>query len=200
MSKVVIFDWGGVIMRTHDQGPRHAWDAHLGLPSGSVESVVHGLPEWEAAQCGTISLDDYWAAVGANLGLSDRDLAGLRADFYSGDQADGALFDLIQNLNADGIPVGLMSNNTLDLHDTLIALNADSLFSAIVISAEIGVMKPDPAAYHAILNVMGVAPEQAIFIDDFMRNVEGARAIGMEAIHFTPGIGLDEIVYQWLHA
>jgi FMN phosphatase YigB (HAD superfamily) len=45
-------------------------------------------------------------------------------------------------------------------------------------------MKPDPRIYQRSLANLGVAPENAIFIDDFMHNVEGARRVGIHAIHF----------------
>jgi HAD superfamily hydrolase (TIGR01509 family) len=87
-----------------------------------------------------------------------------------------------------------MSNNTLDLRDTLAELGISELFDACVISAEIGVMKPDAGAYRAILAKMRISARDAIFIDDFVENVEGARAVGMEAVHFKPIIDLREIL------
>jgi epoxide hydrolase-like predicted phosphatase len=199
MSKAVIFDWGGVLMRTVNYSPRHAWDERLGLPPGSVERVVHGITAWQAAQKGEIDLETYWQAVAAELNLSSEQLAGLRRDFYSGDRLDGNLVGLIRDLKARGIPVGLMSNNTLDLIDTLSELGLSDCFDACVISAEIGVMKPDPGAYRAILDRVNVAPHNAIFIDDFPRNVEGARAVGMAAIHFTPGVDVRVVLEKWLN-
>ncbi len=53
-----------------------------------------------------------------------------------------------------------------------------------MISAEEGVLKPDPRIYHLALNRLGVAPSETIFIDDFKENVVGALDIGMQAIHF----------------
>jgi putative hydrolase of the HAD superfamily len=94
--------------------------------------------------------------------------------------------------------VGLLSNNTLDLYDALAAFELDQLFDAVVISAEIGLMKPDPAAYQAVLERLGVAPQQAIFVDDFPANVDGARAVGMEAVRFTPDLDLAAVLDSWL--
>jgi HAD superfamily hydrolase (TIGR01509 family) len=190
----VIFDWGGVICRTADYGPRHAWDRQLGLPEGTVESIVHGIPAWREAQCGQMTLDAYWQTVRTELHLTSEQLDGLRRDFYSGDQLDDRLITLIHELRRNRIPVGLMSNNTPDLRDTLSDLGIGNLFNACVISAEIGVMKPDANAYHAILKKMQASAEDAIFIDDFIENVEGARAIGMKAIHFKPAIDLRGIL------
>lgn len=46
MIKAAILDFGGVIVRTEDYGPRHAWDRRLGLPPGSVEQAVHHGETW----------------------------------------------------------------------------------------------------------------------------------------------------------
>jgi epoxide hydrolase-like predicted phosphatase len=200
MSKAVIFDWGGVLMRTIDYSSRHAWDHHLGLPSGSVESIVHGVPAWEQAQRGEIAPEAYWEVVQRSLGLDSEALAALREDFYIGDRLDETLVELIVGLRERGVLVGLLSNNTLDLYDALAAFELDQLFDAVVISAEIGLMKPDPAAYQVVLERLGVAPQQAIFVDDFPANVEGARAVGLEAVRFTPDLDLAAALESWLSA
>lgn len=196
--KAVIFDWGGVLMRTADQGFRHAWDRRLGLTPGSVERVVHGIPAWQEAQLGQRDLESYWQAVGDALGLSGAQIAALRSDFYRGDRLDQDLISLIRDLKSRAVQVGLMSNNTPDLRDTLTELGLNRLFDACVISAEIGVMKPDPGAYRAILQALQAAPDRAVFIDDFLQNVEGASNLGIKGIRFTPGMDLSALLEEWI--
>jgi HAD superfamily hydrolase (TIGR01509 family) len=58
-------------------------------------------------------------------------------------------------------------------------------FDVFVTSAEVGVMKPAARIYHVVLERMGVAPSQAVFVDDFIENVEAARRLGMHAVHFA---------------
>ena len=200
MNKAVIFDWGGVFMRTTDYTPRHAWDQKLDLPIGSVESTVHGSEIWRAAQRGEISLDDYWQQTGLDLSLTPEQTHQLRHDFYSGDTIDTELVTLLNNLHEASIPCGLMSNNSLDLIDTLKIHGLFNLFTACIISAQIGVMKPSPEAYHAILDKMTVSPQNALFIDDFIENVEGARKVGMSAIHYTPNLDLKTLIFEWVES
>ncbi len=59
-----------------------------------------------------------------------------------------------------------------------------ALFDAIVLSGEVGVMKPDPCIYQIALERLEVKAEQAAFIDDFQHNIDGAQAVGMHGIHF----------------
>jgi HAD superfamily hydrolase (TIGR01509 family) len=54
----------------------------------------------------------------------------------------------------------------------------------LVISAEIGLVKPDLEIYQWLVSQLGIKPAKAVFVDDFLHNVEGARAAGLLAIHF----------------
>jgi 2-haloacid dehalogenase len=58
-------------------------------------------------------------------------------------------------------------------------------FRDIVVSGDERLVKPDPAIFHLLLKRNGLAAEECLFIDDNFHNVEGARAIGMQAHHFT---------------
>jgi len=198
--KAIIFDWGGVLMRTQDRSGRDEWDRKLGLPQGGVERVVHGSEAWNEVQRGERSDTSYWQVVAEQLGVPPGDIPQLRRDFYRGDRLDPDLIDLIHNLKARGHKVGLMSNNSLALLDLIEEHGLTDPLDGVVISAQIGVMKPAPGAYQAILDKLGVSAPDAVFIDDFPRNVEGARAVGMQAIHFQPGINLPATLRSLLDA
>ena len=184
--KAIVFDWGGVLMRTVDYAPRYLWDDRLGLAHGSVEKVVHGLDAWHRAQLGEIQIEEYWHAVGDHLGLTPDQAAQLRVDFYSGDKLDASVFSFLRQCREKYLKIGLLSNNTSDLLDSIRYAQLESLFDAIIISADIHIMKPDPAAYTAILNQLNVAPAEAVMVDDFSANIKGARSVGMAAVLYTP--------------
>jgi putative hydrolase of the HAD superfamily len=197
-THAVIFDWGGVLMRTADYAPRHQWDRHLNLDPGTIEKIVHGIPEWKQLQLGQVSSAKYEEAVAVTAGVSHDEVGKLLRDFYSGDLLDDRLITLIRRLRNVDIPVGLLSNNVLTLRDDLIKLNVFDLFSICIISAEIGVMKPDPEAYQACLSALNVTPPQTLMIDDSPANIKGALAVGMSAIQFNPSIDLETQVFNWL--
>ena len=54
-------------------------------------------------------------------------------------------------------------------------------FEGVVISAELGVLKPDPGIFGHLLQTFALEPEETVFLDDVLRNVEGARAVNMHA-------------------
>lgn len=185
MKPALIFDFGGVLMRTIDYTPRHRWDEQLGLPLGSVERVVHGSESWRLAQIGAISPETYWSDVRQQLNLTSEQIRQLAIDFFSGDRLDHALVAYIQQLRAAEHRIALLSNDSPALLDKLHALEIANLFDPLVISAFIGVMKPDARAYQAVLDRLGMPASQAIFIDDLPRNVTGAQALGITGLHYT---------------
>jgi HAD superfamily hydrolase (TIGR01509 family) len=187
----LVVDWGGVLMITVDHSPRLRWDQRLGLAPGSVENAVFGIDDWRAAQRGEIPPADYWQTVGKHLKLSADQLAAFRVDFFSMDQPNIPLVDLLRRWHTAGLAVGLLSNNSADLHVRIDDLGLADLFDAQVISADTGILKPDPAAYAAILSRLNVSASQSFFIDDFAENVEAARAAGMRAYHYRPGCEID---------
>lgn len=198
MKTAIIFDFGGVLMRTMDYSHRHAWDDRLGLPHGSVERAVHNGESWRQAQCGSIPLSDYWGDVARRLGLSAPQVKQLAADFYRGDQLDPALIGYIRTLRDAGHPVALLSNHSIDLADELVHLGIAELFDPLVVSAQIGVMKPDPHAYQIVLDGLGYPPQKTVFVDDRLDNVQAAQAIGMHAVHFRPEIDLPAELAKFL--
>lgn len=189
-KRAVIFDFGGVLMRTVDYAPRHAWDDRLGLPHGSVEQAVHGSAAWRAAQLGRVEPARCWADAAARLGLDAAAAAELRRTFFSGDQLDADLIALLHELRRAGHTVGLLSNDTLDLRDWLRALGIDALFDPLLISAALGAMKPDAAAYQALLAALRRPADEVIFIDDLPANAAGAQAAGIHAVRYTAGMDL----------
>ena len=63
-------------------------------------------------------------------------------------------------------------------------------FDHFVFSYEIGALKPAAAFFKACVDLVGVPPDSCVFIDDAPANVEGARASGLQAVHYreTPSL------------
>ena len=88
----------------------------------------------------------------------------------------------LQALRQAGYRLGLLSNAYPSLIDALTSLDILDYFDVQVVSAFEGCEKPDPAIYHAALRLAGVAPEQALFVDDLPENIEAANAVGMVGV------------------
>jgi epoxide hydrolase-like predicted phosphatase len=186
--KAIIFDVGGVLVRTFDHSGRQAWEHQLGLPPGGAEAIVLNSDMGHRAQRGEITSEALWVWVGDYLNLGP-DLAQFRHDFWRGDYVDGNLVELVRRLRRSHI-LAIISNATDALHGTLVDYNLADEFDLIVGSAYEGIMKPNPAIYQRTLDRIACPPESAVFIDDAPANVAGAQAIGMNAILFGPAIDL----------
>ena len=195
MRRVVVFDWGGVAQRTIDEGPREQLDVALGLPSGSVERAVFDSEIWVDASTGRCGAVDTWETITTSLGIPREGMIDFVEAFFAGDRVDCAIVRIIQELREKDVPVGLLSNAPPPLPAILTTAarwGMEGLFDVQVFSYGIGIRKPDPRAFRAILAEMRAAPGEALFIDDMQANVDGARAVGMEAILFTSAVALEK--------
>jgi len=190
MIRAVIFDVGGVLVRTEDRTPRRQLEERLGLPPGGSDELVFNSPMGVQAQTGAIRATELWAWVQAELKLDDAGLEAFRRDFYGGDRLDTALVDYIRQLRRT-YQTAIISNAMDDLHDFVqVRYPMADAFDLIVGSAYEKVMKPAPVIFERTLERLGRAAQEAVFIDDFAYNIDGARAVGMAAIHYQPGIDL----------
>ena len=175
---------GGVIVRTEDRAAREAWEQRLDLPVGRLDHEVFESPESRRASVGEASAEEVWRGVAERHGLDSEQRAQLERDFWAGDLVDEALVDVIRSLRPQ-YTTAMLSNAWPDVRKVIEdQWGFADAFEEIVISAEVGMVKPSPEIYQLTLRRLRVEPEQAVFIDDFEENVEGARAVGLHAIQF----------------
>lgn len=180
--RAVFFDLGGVIVRTEHQAPRQALADRLGMEYEDLVRLVFDSETSRTASLGGISEDAHWEAVAAKL-ERPQEAASIRAEFFAGDVLDRALVDFIRSLRPR-CKTGLISNAWSGLRAYIVEQKFDDAFDALTISAEVGVMKPKAEIYLLALEQLKMRPGEALFVDDFLENVEGARAVGMSTIHF----------------
>ena len=91
---------------------------------------------------------------------------------------------MLERLRAGGARLAVVSNWDVSLHDVLErTAPARRCVDAVVISAELGVAKPDPAIFRAALERLGASAAEAIHVGDSVEaDVAGARAAGLEAV------------------
>lgn len=97
-----------------------------------------------------------------------------------------ASVDILKALKRNEVPVYAITNWNQDkFREALQRFDFLNIFEGIVVSGDERLLKPDREIFDLFFTRYGVKPETAVFIDDSLRNVEGARAAGMQAIHFT---------------
>jgi len=180
----VIWDVGGVLARTEDGSPRQQLADRFKLNRNELEEVVFGGVSGGKAQLGQISTEEHWKNVLQLLSLEEKEHEEFQRLFWAGDRIDFELIDYIRSLRKR-YQTGLLSNAFLDLRKILTSTwKIADAFDQMVISAEVGLVKPDPAIYRMTLDRLEVEAGQAVFIDDMAVNVEAARQVGMHAIQF----------------
>lgn len=188
MIRALITDFGGVLVRTRTDTPRRDLEKRLGLPPNTIEDRIFGGDLSRRAQHGEISHDEFWHQAGVDLGLDGRmSVDEFHAQFFSADFLDENLMALIRGIRPS-IKTGLISNawsNARHIFTEVYPI-ADA-FDVMVISAEEGVMKPDPRIYRVALDRLGAQAVESIFVDDVLENVRGAEALGMRGVHFQSG-------------
>ncbi len=184
MIRAVLVDVGGVLVRTEDLEPRRQWERRFGMRDWELADLVFNNPVSQRASLGQATWDDNWAEVARRLSLPPAELEALRADFWKGDVWDEGLIRYIASLRAR-VKTGIISNALRGAREQVTAQVGGANFDEMVFSYEEGVEKPDPEIYRRALARLGVQPAEAVFVDDMLPNVEGARAVGMFGILFT---------------
>ena len=98
--------------------------------------------------------------------------------------ANEPLFEYIQDELASKYRIGMLSNAGANWLNDLFEPWQVALFDEAVLSYQVGIVKPNPAIYEITATKLGVLPEEAVFVDDRIEFVEGARATGMKAVHY----------------
>jgi epoxide hydrolase-like predicted phosphatase len=184
MIKTVIFDFGGVLVRTEDPKPRQLLAEKHGLTYDQLDGLVYGSETSLRATRGEITAEEHKRAVMESLGLPPDSFQEFGDEFWKGDTLDTHLVEFIAGLKGD-FTTALLSNAWDDLRPLLTSLwDIEKIFDHIFISAEMGLAKPDTAIYQAVVIELNQDPTELIFIDDFVENVLAARESGWHAIHF----------------
>ncbi len=179
--QAIIFDLGSVLVCEVDRTPRERLAARLGLTYGQVIEAVFGHPDDCRAAIGEVTTEAYFRAAAQPLGIAPDELY---REFFAGNQLDRPLADFVRTLRGP-YKTALLSNAFDDLRRMVENVwQIADCFDEIIISAEVGMVKPDPRIYHLTLERLGVAPQEAIFVDDKRRNTDAAQKVGLHAIQF----------------
>jgi putative hydrolase of the HAD superfamily len=187
--KAIIFDYGGVLcFHPPEQQVREL----AALCRVGYDNFLTGYWSQRAIyDRGDIERDDYWRRIGEPEGqvytVSEID------EFSRGDvqlwvHVDRRMMEWARQVRASGLRTALLSNLPQPLGEHFRdELGLTDRFDHYTFSYELRAAKPEAAIYRHALDGLGVEAGEALFLDDRLENVEGARAIGMRAIHFeTP--------------
>ena len=182
----IVFDLGGVLM---DWDPRHLYRKLFGGDEAAMEEFLAtvctaewirqqdmGLPVADAVSQLARRFPDHAPLIEAYDKRWQEILAGPIEDSVS----------VLADLRQRGVPLYGLTNLPGEKFPALMErLNFLDWFEAVVVSGAVGVAKPDLEIYIHLLKTYHLVPESTLFVDDVAANVEGAKALGLAAIHFV---------------
>lgn len=186
MSQIqaILFDLGGVLLQMGDITPRLQLSESIGIPLSQMYELVFWSPSAQSAVIGEKTIKQHWQWISQALNINPDDIPAMIEQFWSTDCLNEGLVLEIESLKAK-YKIGLLSNAYDNLRQVLHErFPIASLFDEMIISAEVGLAKPNPHIYRLALKRMDVQPAEAVFIDDRAENIDVARAEGMEAIQY----------------
>ena len=195
MIRNIIFDLFGVIARFDTEG---YYALHGISPSDQaiLQREVFRSLEFAMGDRGTISEEAAADAICARL--PDRLHEAVRDFIYRRNRAllpIPGMEALLQRLKGHGCRLFLLSNTSRAFHRFRARIPGIALFDGVLISADAGLVKPDPAIFRLACERFGILPCESAFIDDSPMNEEAAQYVGMKACVFNGDV---EKLEQWL--
>lgn len=183
LRSALLIDWGGVLTSNLFDSFRD-YCLRSNIDPQTLRGRFSSDPAFRelliALEKGELQEEDFERQLAALLGLESD---GLIDGLFAGVHPDVAMVDAVRRAREGGIRTALVSNSWgvhRYPHDMF-----DELFDGVVISAEEGTRKPSRRMYELGAERAGVAPEQAVYVEDLPFNLKPAEELGMATIHHT---------------
>lgn len=178
--RCVLFDLDGVI-RHFDPARQAEIERRHGLEPGVLLATGMASPLIDRLVTGELTRAEWGAEIGRQVGAPEA----ARELIADQGNADQEVLAIIDELRARGLTVAILTNGTDEVPDELATLGIDRHIDALFNSAEMGIAKPDPAAFRHVCRALDLEPAEVFFTDDSTAKLAGAVEIGMLAETFT---------------
>ena len=171
--KAVIFDCFGVLIIGGKKSIQHDFPSH--------KTELHDLAM--RSDYGYITRDEFNATTTELTGLSAADF---EARYWAKNVRNESAFEWVRALTiSTDYSIGMLSNIGRGWLDDLIPeQERDELFTSVVLSGDVGMIKPAPELFALAAQRLGVLPQECVMIDDLLDNIDGASRAGMHGIVF----------------
>ena len=182
--RTVVFDIGGVLFPPHLVKDFFArWGEQLRIDPERLRKVTWTGPDIKAANVGAITAEEYCRRCAVRLGSDERLILALIEDIFLGERLNEELAAYIGTLRPR-IQVVALTNIWSFGRRLIEQRGITGLFDLIISSAEEGVQKPNPRIYEIMLERLRIQPDEFVFVDDNIENVEAGRVLGIHSIWF----------------
>lgn len=182
--RAVVFDIGGVLEIAPSLGVPQRWAAVFGLRPEEFEERTDSI--WQAGAIGLITEEEVHnrlrELVGVDAALVEAFMNDIWVEYLG--TLNVELTEYFRGLRP-AYKTGIISNSFVGAREREQELyGLGDITDDIVYSHETGMSKPDPRIYLLACERLGVSPEETVFLDDSEAMVDGARAVGIQAILF----------------
>jgi putative hydrolase of the HAD superfamily len=196
--RAVIFDYGLVLSGPPEPGAR----ARL-LEISGLSPEVFDAYYWRYRldyDRGTLNGHSYWPTIARDTGMffsREQIEALIEQDVLLWATVDPTMLEWVNRVRASGMKIAILSN----MGEDLLAYMRENFgwldrFHHLTWSCELNLIKPMAAIYEHTLEKLNVSADEALFLDDRIENVEGARAVGMHGLLFRDAHNLQEVLQR----
>jgi putative hydrolase of the HAD superfamily len=183
MIRNFVFDMGGVLIHWL---PQKAFENQSEEDGKLLYEAIYCSADWKAFDHGDFGEEEMIARAKARLPERLHNDAVRLVRWYELTEPVAGMEDLAREIREAGYALYLLSNTSSEFHRFRGKVPALRYFEGEFISADVHLLKPDPAIFRKFLEVFSLKPEESLFIDDWPPNVDGAKSAGMDGIVF-PG-------------
>jgi putative hydrolase of the HAD superfamily len=185
--RAVAFDYGMVLSGPPEPAAHQQLKDITGLPHDEFERFYWA--DRHAYDRGDLNGISFWNKLAADAGLDLTPEQIVRLNLVDGHlwtTTNPGMLAWHQALRQRGLKTGILSNMGDNVLESLEAnfpwLND---FDVLIWSYQHNLAKPEPEIYHLLLERLGTAPEETLFLDDKLVNIEAARHLGLQALQFS---------------
>jgi putative hydrolase of the HAD superfamily len=180
--EAIIFDLGNVLIAVDEQRMIERFCARAGKSQRELQDYIMATPFVNQLALGQLTGQRFFEIVAGDLGFDGGydEFAEIWSDIFSPIEP---MIELVGKLK--GKLKRLALSNTNQIHMDFVFPRYPFLrdMDGVVLSHEVGLMKPDRRIYELALSRYGLTAARTVFVDDILANVEGARSVGMAGIH-----------------
>lgn len=186
--KNIIFDIGNVLLKWD---PKSVVKEIFNNPSNLdqlTEDFFHSQ-DWHDLNLGKLSIFELIEIYHSKYGIEKNILFNLMDKIEDSLIPLAGSFELLDKLHKVNIPLYSITDNVIEFIEHFkTKYDFWPKFIDVIVSAEVGFLKPNPEIYQILLNKHNLKAEECLFLDDYLPNIEGAQKIGMQAYQFSTAL------------
>lgn len=195
--KTIFFDFGGVLVKQPNQGRIHRWQKIFGIEDHpEINEILENPHDSQLIKdicLGLVPEDHLWQIMAEKWHIKPNLVEKIRQKTFSRRHLNKPMVKFLAECHKR-YQTAILSNAGDKSRIVMEEIyHLDRHVEQIIISAEEGVIKPDPEIYRIAMERLSAKPETSLLLDDFLENVEAAREFGMKAVHF---IDNDQVIRE----